>query len=413
MNPTLTELRTREQSLREEATGLLDVAERAARDLTSDESRRFDALTENLSAVRQRIADIEQRENVAQEIDATFRRLGVSAGGAGDELDYGEHLRSLALGRSNEPVNVTSTRSGTFTWQPGAEARALSKGAGTGGKVVPTTFYDQIITSMTETSGVIAAGATVLTTSTGEDLVVPRETAPPTAALVTEASAITGTDPTFDQVTFRSYKYGVLIKCSRELVEDSIPAFVAYLARQTGQALGLALGAHLINGTGTGQPEGVLSASTLGVTGPTGVTGGFGTQATAGQGTDLLNSLYASVAEPYTQSPAVGFLARNNTQNAVRNLKTSSGDLVGHQWLASSPAPWYVDPFVPTMAVDAKSVIFGDWSRYWVRIVNGIRFERSDEFLFDTDQVAFRAVLRADGHPMDASAFKYFKGGAS
>ncbi len=411
MNPTLTELRTREQSLREEATGLLDVAERAARDLTSDESRRFDALTENLSAVRQRIADIEQRENVAQEIDATFRRLGVSAGGAGDELDYGEHLRSLALGRSNEAVSVTSSRSGT--WQPGAEQRALAKGTGTGGKVVPSSFHDQIITSMVETSGVIAAGATVLTTSTGEDLVVPRETAPPTALLVAEAATITGTDPTFDQVTFRSYKYGVLIKCSRELVEDSIPAFTAYLARQTGQALGLALGAHLISGTGTGQPEGVLSTATLGVTGPTGATGGFGAQATAGQGTDLLNSLYASVAEPYTQSPAVGYLARNNTQNAVRNLKTSAGDLVGHQWLASSPAPWYVDPYVPAMALGAKSVIFGDWSRYWVRIVNGIRFERSDEFLFDTDQVAFRAVLRADGHPMDISAFKYFQGGAS
>ena len=37
-----------------------------------------------------------------------------------------------------------------------------------------------------------------------------------------------------------------------------------------------------------------------------------------------------------------------------------------------------------------ESIAFGDLSKYFVRIVNGVRFESSDEFRFQDDLVAFR-----------------------
>lgn len=75
--------------------------------------------------------------------------------------------------------------------------------------------------------------------------------------------------------------------------------------------------------------------------------------------------------------------------------------------MVNSPA--YIDPFTPAMAASAKSVIFGDWSRYFVRMVNGIRFERSEDFAFANDLVTFRALIRTDGVLIDnTGAIKAF-----
>ena len=70
--------------------------------------------------------------------------------------------------------------------------------------------------------------------------------------------------------------------------------------------------------------------------------------------------------------------------------------------------PAYVDPSMPAMANTTKSLAFGDWSRYFVRIVNGVRFERSDDFAFQNDLVSFRAIIRLDGALVDANAVKLF-----
>jgi HK97 family phage major capsid protein len=69
---------------------------------------------------------------------------------------------------------------------------------------------------------------------------------------------------------------------------------------------------------------------------------------------------------------------------------------------------------MPATAVNNKSVLFGDLSTYYVRLVNNIRFERSNEFKFDTDQVAFRCLIRGDGMLLDQSgAVKHFLGPAT
>ena len=66
------------------------------------------------------------------------------------------------------------------------------------------------------------------------------------------------------------------------------------------------------------------------------------------------------------------------------------------------------------MALGAKSVIFGDFGAYFVRIAGGIRFERSTDFAFNADQITFKAVLRGDGILADQTgAIKVFVGNAA
>ena len=69
---------------------------------------------------------------------------------------------------------------------------------------------------------------------------------------------------------------------------------------------------------------------------------------------------------------------------------------------------------IAAVALGARSVVFGDISRYFVREVSGMRWERSDEFAFSTDLTTFRAIWRGDGDLIDVTgAVKCFIGGAT
>jgi HK97 family phage major capsid protein len=101
---------------------------------------------------------------------------------------------------------------------------------------------------------------------------------------------------------------------------------------------------------------------------------------------------------------------RNASNVIIRKLRDTSGQPVNGLGDRRSLLgfPVFLDPFMPAMANTAESIAFGDMSRYFVRLVNGIRFERSDEFKFQNDLVAFRCILRLDGALIDTAAVKTF-----
>jgi HK97 family phage major capsid protein len=90
---------------------------------------------------------------------------------------------------------------------------------------------------------------------------------------------------------------------------------------------------------------------------------------------------------------------RDTTGQPVQGL-TTRGQILGY--------PSFRDPFVPAMANGNESIAFGDMSRYFIRIVNGVRFERSDEFAFQNDLVSFRCIIRLDGALIDLGAVRTF-----
>jgi HK97 family phage major capsid protein len=249
-------------------------------------------------------------------------------------------------------------------------------------------------------------------TGGGESIQVPKTTAHSTAAIITEGAAIGASDPTFGQVTLGAYKYGLLIQVSRELIADTGADLEGYLSMQAGRALGNAFGAHAITGTGTGMPRGITIDSTLGVTSGTGVAGA----PTA----DNLIDLYYSVIPPYRNSPNAAWIVKDSTVATLRKIKDSTGQYLWQPGLQSGVPDTFLgkqvitDPGVAATAVNAKSVIFGDISQYFVRMVNGVRFERSDDYAFNTDLVTFRALLRADGALVDLTgAVKHLVGAAT
>lgn len=409
-------LREQRQLVLDEAERIAQTASQHQRAMSSNEATRFDELMREAEQIAERAAAADQAEQRYREGSTQSIATQVGARGwrprSDADAETVEQLRAMLLeGRSTSVEIAGPSRRGLFN--PGVEARALSTTAPA--NMTPVSFADQIFENAVANASVLNAGATVIVTETGEPLRVPRSTARSTAGIVNEGATIPSSDPTLGSVTLGAFKLGFLVIVSRELLTDTGVDLQGYLARQAGQAIGVGMNNLILNGTGGGtQPAGVIPNATVGVTGATGMATSLGNQTTAGMGTDALNNLAAAVPATYLQDPrTVGFLTSPSALAGIKNIKATTGELIGNEYLAESPYPFYLDDNVPVMAANAKSILFGDWSRVVVRVAGGLRFERSDDFRFDTDQVAFRALVRFDSALANSDAVKYFQNSAT
>jgi HK97 family phage major capsid protein len=411
-------LRDRRLNVWEQAKAVLDRATDENRTLTADEQGQWDghnAELTNLDIRIKSVLDTEQRSKEADDLMGRLERKPVESHQESRTQSSGE-FRSWLQGKSFG--NVPGSNSWVFK-PPTYEQRTLSKlTSAAGGSTVPTSFYDRLMAHLIEVSGILQANPTIINTDSGETLTVPKTTGHSTALLTAEAGTLSASDPVFSSVALGAYKYGIIIQISKEMIGDEGVDVEGYLAMQAGRALGNAFGTDAINGNGTAKPTGLLNNTTLGVTGPTGVSGGLGaTSATLNQGADLLMDLYYSVIAPYRASRSCAWLCRDLSMAAIRKVKSTTGEYIFQPSLvAGTPdtligKPIYIDPFMPAIATGAKWLAFGDLSQFFIRIAGGVRFERSDEFAFGTDLVSFRAVLRADSILVDQTgAVKHLAG---
>jgi len=404
-------LQERRLNVWEQTKELLDTAEEAKRELSAEEEQTYQRLSADLDKIDERVKEMVEAEQRTKDAEAAFADL----------LDKPADVRKKAQDTSAELRQWLTGEGGkrAFEVRPDAttphDFRTLSKlTAAAGANTVPISFYNRLIEHMIEVSGVLMANPTLLRTASGEQIQIPKTTAhsTPSGAPIAEAATLASSDPTFGQVPLDAYKYGILLQISHELLNDTGVDLAGYLARQAGRAIGNWLGTHLVTGTGTNQPNGVVTAATVGVTGGAGVVGAF----TA----DNLIDLFYSVIAPYRNSSSCAWLMKDSSVAGLRKIKDSTNQYIWQPGLTAD-APdtvlgkrLYTDPNVAAVALSAKSVVFGDFSTYFVRMVESLRFERSDDYAFNTDLVSYRAVLRGDGDQVDTSgAIKVFQGNAA
>jgi HK97 family phage major capsid protein len=397
--------------LSEQARSILDKAQEEKRALSAEEQTQFDTIGTDMDELRKsadRYVKFAEDEQAAEE---ALRKFPTDVPEPSDTERLLTNLRSFMRGEKRELI--LPPPAGDAASKHIEQVRALSKGtAAAGGNTVPTTFYNRLLEHMILTASLLRGGATILNTTSGETMTIPVTTAHGGATLVPEAGTIPQNDPAFGTRTLGAYKYGVLIRVPRELIDDTAVDLLGYLARQAGRAVGNVFGTDLIVGNGTAKPLGLAASTTLGKTGGTGV---------AGVPTfDDLIDLYYSVSSPYRNSPDAAWLINDTTAGALRKLKDTSGRYLWEPSLIPGTPDTifgkgiFTDPNMVATGVTNKSVIFGDLSTYWVRLVGGLRFERSDEFAFDSDVTVFRCLIRGDGLLTDQTgAVKHFAGAAT
>lgn len=410
-------LRDRRMNVWNDAKAIAETAAEENRALTDEEQGRWDAYQEEMTKLDTRIRAVLDTERRAKDADDAFDALSgkkpepgqAPAQRAGKML---EEVRRWAGGEEGAPRHLEIRR------DPGlgpVNYRVLTTGAqGTNASsIVPTDFYDMLIAHLIEVSGIMQCGPTVLNTGGGETLQVPKTTAHSTAASAAQAGTLATSDPAFSMQPLSAWKYGIMLQVARELIDDTAVDLLGYLAMQAGRALGNAFGNALVNGSGTNEPTGIITAATTGVTGA--VTGVSGAPSYAN-----LVDLEYSVIAPYRQSRSCYWLAADKTIGGFRKITDTVGRPIWEpSAVLGSPdlllgKPLVADPFMPAQATGSKSIAFGDFSQYFVRLVGGVRFERSDDFAFGSDLVTFRAILRGDGTLVDRTgAVKVYQGAAT
>jgi len=419
-NKTVTQLQQERGELITEARSALDEITKNTDDSRAAElEARHDTIMGKVDAIDSKITRAERvaaAEARQQEIEAAARenkRPLIDGEGRGDEPGadaptYRSVFAKVVCGAEMGDLN-DAERVVLRTGQTNFERRAQTAGTGSaGGFTVPTELATFIDRAMKDWGPMYDPDiCTVITTPSGNPMKIPTvDDTAKTAALHTEAAAIVddGTeDVTFAQKALDAFVYDTeFVRWSFELDNDSIFAMESLLGDLLGERLARRANAALTTGTGSSQPNGVVTASALGKT----------AAAIAAITADELIDLQHTVNAAYRRSPKCRWMFADTTLQAIRKLKDGQGNYLYQMGDVRVGAPdqllgkpYSINDDMAALATGAKTVLFGDFGKYYVRKVGvpvlGIMRER-----FWPD-LGIAGLVRFDGEIGQSAAIKH------
>lgn len=394
----ITELREKRAALIAAQRSALDAVDSESRSLTGEEAADFDKRDGEIDGLT---AEINRREKFA----AVQSSVAIAAEATRETATVVES-GSRHGSEEYRDVVVNYLRTGDDS---GFEKRDLSVGTTTaGGFTVPTLMFNEIVQVMRD-FGVMRQLARVITTGGGEPVQIPKVTAFGASGWTNEAAAFTESDPTFAQASLGAYKATHIAQISEELLQDSAFDVEGLITDIMGQNLGVLTNTAYVVGDGSSKPTGITTQTSAGKTGTTGQT--------TSVITDDLIDLFHSILPAYRRNGS--WLMNDSSVKVVRKLKDTTNQYLWQPGLtAGAPdmllgKPVYADPDMPVMAANAKSILFGDFSNYWIRDAGGMQMQRLVELYAGTGQVGFRAFLRTDGKLIDTTAVKHYANSAT
>lgn len=260
-----------------------------------------------------------------------------------------------------------------------------------GGYLVPDEYDKRLIDILTEENVMRTLGTNI--TTSGEHKINIAATKP-AAAWIEEGGTLTFGDATFDQIILDAHKLHVAIKVTEELLYDNAFNLENYILTQFGKALSNAEEDAFINGTGVGQPLGIL-AETGGA--QVGVTSASSTKVTADE---IINLVY-SLKRPYRKNAV--FLANDVCVAELRKLKDNNGQYLWQPSLQAGEPDRvlgykvYTSPYFPVPAAGGTAVAFGDFSYYNIGDRGTRSFAELKELFAGNGMIGFVAKERVDG----------------
>lgn len=295
-----------------------------------------------------------------------------------------------------------------------AEYRDMGTGGGNalqstgGGYFVPVGFVDEVEQAL-KYYGPMLDVSTIMETATGQPLPYPTSNDTTIVGeLIGEGSQVSTQDVTLGNIVFGAYKYSTkMVKVSIELLQDSAFDIESFLKEQFAIRLGRKLNTDFTVGTGSSQPNGIITAATAGPTAAGASTNDGGSE-TGGTsiGSDDLIELEHSVDRLYRKGAI--YMMHDSTLKTIKKLKDKYGRPLWLPGLAANGPDtingyaFAVNNDMASIAVNAKTVVFGDVKKYHVRRVNELSVLRLVERFADYGQVAFIGFARYDGQLVDA-----------
>ena len=388
-------LREKRAKAIEQARAVLNAVEAEGRTMNDEETRKWDGWMTEADNFKATIERMERLEAEERALDAS---LGRRTHQPSTRTSTNDGIRSWLLSENAKDLSFslrsTAPRTtDTANW----EQRALSFAAGAGAEVVPEGFVNQLEVALL-TFGGVRSVASVLRTESGNDLPWPMTNDTDNEGEILGVNAtVNEQDIAFEMATLKAYKYSSkLIRVPVELLQDSAVDLSAEIGARLGERIGRITNKHFTTGTGVNQPQGIVTGATVGLT---------GTDTDAITYEEIIDLIH-SVDPAYRNGAR--FMFADSTLKELRKLRDNDGKLIWQPGLVAGHPDtiagyqFVVNQAMPAMAANAKSIVYGDLSKYKVRDVLNVTLVRLNERFADAHQVGFLAFSSHDGRLLDA-----------
>jgi HK97 family phage major capsid protein len=391
------ELRGKRAQLIKDADSIVAAAQAEGRSMTSEERTKFEAIEADARGLKQEIEIIERNAEMKKELAGLEGEARAAAPKANAKDAFSKYLRHGFGALTAEERSMVQKR-GTATQVVGTDSL--------GGYLVPKEFSNELDVA-TAFTGEVERLAKKLNTAGGGLLDYPtlNDTATD-AGLISEASAVTVQDMTFGNAQLSAYNYSSLVKVSQQLLQDSAFNLDSFLVEAMGERIARATNAAFTTGSGSSQPQGIVTGSAAGKT---------AASATAITADEILDLIY-SVDASYRNKASFGLMAHDNVIAAIRALGLGSSNdfpvFIPSMEMGQPDrvfgVPVYVNnDMASSIATGAKTIVAADFSKFVVRNAGGVQMLRLNERFADELEVGFVSWKRSDSKVLDTRAIKH------
>lgn len=403
----ITELRAKRSAIAQEIKAQLDASSSAEKRWEPADQEKYDARMLEIDAIDKELSNIqayldkfseEHEKHAAQE---HFNSQTKPKDNAARSL-YAKYLRGGDKVMSAEDWLIIRNTLSTGT---------SSQGGYTVQSEIATTLIEAL-----KAYGGMREAATVLSTEMGNPLSFPTsDGTSEVGELIAENTTATAADPTFGTVSLSVYKFSSkIVAVPFELLQDSQIDVESFVNTRLIERLGRITNTYFTTGSGSAEPRGAVTGSTAGKVGTTG-------QTLTVISDDLIDLIH-SVDPAYRQN-GCRFMMNDASLKVIRKLKDTAGRPIympGYDGL-SGPMPdsilgygVTINQDIAVMAANAKSILFGDFSKYVIRDVMGATLFRFDDSAYiKLGQIGFLMWMRAGGNLLDTAAIKYYQNSAT
>ena len=284
---------------------------------------------------------------------------------------------------------------------------ALYEGAGSAGGFAGPSVVDGQIVPLAPTETGVRTIASVIPTAM--DIKIPRSLTRGTAAAKAESGAssnsFTESDPTLDQFTLSAFMAGLTHTISWELAQD-VPSFQQFAVGDMLLAQSTFEENWYVNGTGTGQPQGLIGNTGTGITAA--VADGVGNLLSIDATFDVLGTLKGAYHD------GAGFLMQRATAVLLRKAQKQANLFEpvftrsnGQDYLHGYPVTY--STAMPAVGAGTTPVLFGNFKLGYVigdRGGAGINVKVLDQPLAVQGQIILLAYRRTDGRVRRSEAIQ-------
>lgn len=410
----LAQLRAQRDAKAKEAAAL-NAKTPADQRMPSADASALDAILAEIEAIDGEVSRETRLNQMAGEQQAHEAALNASIKDGGGKSDEAAALRAMLKGGLS--ALTTEQRQAMAARQnPDIQAAMSTTTGSEGGYTVATEFSRQLIEALKAT-GSVRSVASNIRTSTGAQMLFPTTDATAEEGeLLAQNTTAAVLETTFGQASLDVYKYSSKsIALPFELLQDSMFDIEAYIQNLLRLRLGRIQDRHHVLGTGSSQPRGVVTASTVGKTGTTG-------QTTSVIYDDLVD-LEHSIDPAYRAN--CRYMMNDSTLKALRKIKDSQNRPIfvpGYETGNPGGAPdrllgreIVINQYMAAMAANAKSILFGDFSKFLIRDVMDVTLFRMTDSAFTLKgQVGFVAFCRSGANMVDnGGAIKHYANSAT